>query len=184
MFSGKSNLTSLDLSHFDSGALLNTHSMFEACKKLSTLTLGSDFTLQKVTDLSYMFQLCLALQTIDLTYFDTDSAVNMSSMFGCDGDTDLEEDESVALSSIIFGSNFNTSNVTAMSYMFGKCSNVKSLNLETFDLSNLDVEASAYMVSGLRNCYIRLTQDAYNKIAQTDGFNKDRNTYIIAGTQN
>lgn len=184
MFKYCYNLTSLDLSHFDSGALLNTHSMFEDCRKLSTLTLGSDFTLQKVTDLSYMFQLCLALQTIDLTYFDTDSAVDMSSMFGCDGDTELEEDESVALSSIIFGSNFNTSNVTAMRYMFGKCYNVKSLNLETFDLSNLDVEASAYMVGGLRNCYIRLTQDAYNKIAQTNGFNKDRNTYIIAGTQN
>lgn len=184
MFYLCSSLLSLDLSHFDSGELLSVNEMLYYCKNLSSLTLGSDFTLQKTTDLNKMFQMCLKLQTIDLTYFDTDAATDMGSMFGKDGDEELEEGEYVALEEIVFGPNFNTSKVTKMPYLFGGCSRVTSLDLEVFDLSSLVVDDSDYLMGGLRNCYIRLTQDAYNVISQTAGFSATRNTFIIAGTQN
>ncbi len=42
-----------------------------------------------------------------------------------------------ALTSIDFGDNFNTANVTDMSIMFGECSSLTSLNLSSFNTSNV-----------------------------------------------
>ena len=42
-----------------------------------------------------------------------------------------------ALTSIVFGDNFNTSNVTSMHLMFASCNNLASLNLSNFNTANV-----------------------------------------------
>lgn len=184
MFAGLTNLTSVDLSSWSPASATTLERMFAQCSNLQSVTFGENFDSNKVTTMRQMFYLCLSLSSLDLTYFDTDAAADMGSMFGKDGDEELEEGEYVALEEIVFGPNFNTSKVTKMPYLFGGCNRVTSLDLEVFDLLSLVVDDSDYLMGGLKDCYIRLTQDAYNVISQTAGFSATRNTFIIAGTQN
>ena len=79
-----------------------------------------------VTDMSFMFNGCPTLTSLDVSSFDTSNVTNMNGMFGyCYGLTSLDV------------SNFNTSNVTDMHYMFGGCAKLKSLTLSNFDTSNV-----------------------------------------------
>ena len=56
MFSGMSNLTTLDLSNFDTSKVTDMCYMFSGMSKLTTLDLSS-FDTSKVTDMSSMFLL-------------------------------------------------------------------------------------------------------------------------------
>ena len=115
MFYDCSNLTTLDLSSFDTSAVTNMSYMFRLCSNLTTLDL-SNFNTSSVTNMSYMFRLCSNLTTLDLSSFDTSAVTNMSYMFnGCSNLTTLDL------------SNFNTSSVTNMSYMFYRCSSLTSI---------------------------------------------------------
>ncbi len=61
---------------------------------------------------------------------------NSNAMFS--GDYNSSTDTYLpALTSIVFGDNFNTSNVTNMGSMFWGCSNLTSLNLSNFNTSNV-----------------------------------------------
>jgi len=78
---------------------------------------------KNLIDASYMFSWC-AIQSLDLSSFDTSKVINMRSMFaGC-------EAQSINLSS------FDTSNVTDMSFMFNDC-RAQSLDLSSFDTRNV-----------------------------------------------
>ncbi len=80
----------------------------------------------EVTDMSYMFGNCTALESIDLSHFNTSSVTNMEGMFlYCK-----------SLSSLDF-SHFNTSNVTKMNSMFSYCVSLTSLDLSSFNTSNV-----------------------------------------------
>jgi len=63
MFTNCQNLTSLDLSHFDTRNVTNMYNMFSACLALTTLDLRS-FDMGKVTTVQQMFQSCSNLTTI------------------------------------------------------------------------------------------------------------------------
>ena len=54
--------------------------MFYACMNLTSLDL-SNFDTNKVTNMSYMFNNCISLTSLDLSNFDTSNVTNMSSMF-------------------------------------------------------------------------------------------------------
>ena len=63
MFSDCQNLTSLDLSNFNTENVQYMSSMFYECKNLTSLDL-SNFKTKNVKDMSEMFYECNSLQTI------------------------------------------------------------------------------------------------------------------------
>jgi len=63
MFQGCINLTSLDVSNFDTQNVTNMGGMFNGCINLTSLDL-SNFDTQNVTDMRYMFAACRTLATI------------------------------------------------------------------------------------------------------------------------
>ena len=83
--------------------------MFKGCSALNTLNLSS-FDTQNLTNIQSMFKGCSALTTLDLSNFDTKNVTDMGWMFhGCEALTTLDL------------SNFDTKNVTDMGWMFHGC---------------------------------------------------------------
>ena len=81
---------------------------------------------RSIKNISYMFQLCSSLTSLNLSNFNTNNVQNMRSMFSeCSSLTSLDL------------SNFNTNNVQDMSYMFKEYSSLNSLNLSNFNTNNL-----------------------------------------------
>lgn len=62
MFSGCSSLTSLDLSSFDTGYLLNTIWMFENCRALKTVYVGEHWNASNVENSDFMFNNCTSIR--------------------------------------------------------------------------------------------------------------------------
>ena len=106
MFAGVSNITTLNLTSFDTSKVTNMGYMFSAMFSLTTLNL-SNFDTSQVTNMGSMFAYMRNLTTLNLSNFDTSKVTDMSRMFS--GISNL---------TIIDLSNFNTSNVTDISYMF------------------------------------------------------------------
>ena len=124
-FYGCTNLTSSDLSNFNTSNVIDMQYMFCNCKSLISLDV-SNFNTSKVVNMSAMFSNCHKLTSLDVSNFNTSKVVNMYAMFNnCIKLTELDL------------SNFNTSNVTNMSYMFYGCTNLTSLDLSNFNTSNV-----------------------------------------------
>lgn len=137
LFEGCSNLTSLDLSGFDSSNIKDMSNMFRQCRSLTSLDLSSLDT-GNVTNMGFMFLGCSNLTSLDLSGFDTSNVRSMLSMFlGCSNLTSLDL------------SGFDTSNTTDMSYMFSDCSGLTGLDVSSFDTSN--VEHMSWMFNGCSN---------------------------------
>ena len=134
MFQNCFNLTSLDVSNFNTSNVTDISYMFQWCSSLTSLDV-SNFDTSKVTDMYGMFQNCFNLTSLDVSNFNTSKVTNMGDMFNsCSGLTSLDV------------SNFNTSNVTDMSIMFQWCSSLTSLELSNFDTSK--VTSMYYMFEG------------------------------------
>ena len=115
MFSGYSNLPSLDLSNFDTRNVTSMRGMFNACKGIGSLDL-SNFNTQNVTDMYCMFWGCSELTSLALTNFDTQNVENMSAMFiDCSN-----------LTTIYVGDKFVTTNVSNGANMFAGCEKLKN----------------------------------------------------------
>lgn len=125
-FYGMENLTTITgLNHLNTSEVVNMSSMFDSCKKLTSLDL-SNFNTSKVTNMSHMFRYCSLLTSIDLSNFNTSKVKNMGRMFhSCESLTSLDL------------SSFNTSNVEDMIAMFSKCENLASLDLSSFNTVNV-----------------------------------------------
>ena len=155
---GHLNVTSLDLSHFDTSKVENMSNMFYICEEIISLNLAnfdtssvtsmssmiislkkleyldiSNFDTSKVTDMSFMFYNNVKLKRINVGHFNTSFVIKMDSMFG-----NLKEIESLDLS------NFDTKNVQNMSYMFGGCSKLKNLKINSFDTSSVEYMHSMF----------------------------------------
>ena len=125
MFSGMSNLTTLDLSNFDTSQAMYMGSMFQGMSNITTLDL-SNFDTSKVTSMYAMFSGMSNLTTLSISNFDTSKVTYMSSMFlGMSKLTTLDL------------SNFDTSQVKYMNYMFSGMSNLTTLNISNFDTSQV-----------------------------------------------
>ena len=74
------NLSTLDLSSFDTSAVTNMNEMFKYCNRLTTLDLSS-FDTSAVNFMAGMFDKCDRLTTLDLSSFDTSAVTNMGFMF-------------------------------------------------------------------------------------------------------
>lgn len=125
MFSGCTNLESVNLRSFDTGSVTDMREMFVGCKNLTSVNLSS-FDTSKITDMTGMFVDCSSLQSVDLSSFNTGKVTEMSGMFsGCSSLTEIDL------------SNFNTENVTGMADMFGYCEKLQSIDLSGFDTSKV-----------------------------------------------
>ena len=137
MFHNVSSLTALNLSNFDTSRVTNMDSMFYYMSSLVTLDL-SNFDTSKVTSMHYMFRDTLNLTSLDLSNFNTSKVTDMSGMFGT----------MLNLTTLNL-SNFDTSKVTDMSDMFSSMFNLTTLNLSNFDTSN--VTDMSWMFNGMSN---------------------------------
>ena len=106
---------------------------FYLCNYLKTFENISNLNTSSVEDMSYMFQSCSGLTSLDLSSWNTAKVTDMSYMF----------ESCSKLESLTLNGNFNTSKVTDMSHMFESCYNLTSLDLSSWDTSN--VEDMSYM---------------------------------------
>ncbi len=125
MFSVLNHLTKLDLSNFDTSNVIHMPALFNDDYKLESLSIGN-FNTSKVRDFSYMFRNLYNLSSIDLSNFDTSNATNMKCMFY--GLNNISE---------INLTNFNTTKVTDMSGMFYGMSKLTELDISNFDTSKV-----------------------------------------------
>ena len=133
MFRGCANITSLNLSEFDTSKVTNMRYMFYDCKKLSSLDV-SNFDTLNVTNMNSMFSYCSSLTSLDLSNFNTSQVTDMYMMFhSCGSLTSLDV------------SNFNTSNLTSIDNMFSYCGSLTNLNISNFDTSNITDMASVFL---------------------------------------
>ena len=115
MFGSCNNLTSIDVSNFDTQNVTNMHNMFIGCGNLTSIDV-SNFDTRNVTNMYGMFGDCGNLTSIDVSNFDTQSVTNMDFMFfQCYSLTFLDL------------SNFDTQNVTNMYGMFYGCVNLATI---------------------------------------------------------
>ena len=119
-------LNKIIFNNFNTSKVTDMSWMFNNCEKLTSLDV-SNFNTSKVTDMSNMLQSCESLTNIKgLENFDTSQVTNMQQMFmTCNKLTSLDV------------SNFDTSKVTNMQYMFDDCSSLSSLNVSRFNTSNV-----------------------------------------------
>ena len=95
--------------------------MFRGLSTITSINFNNAFNTSNVTNMSYMFDDCAALTTLDISNFDTSNITNIAGLFsGCKALATLDV------------SNFNTSNVTNMSSMFYNCNSLSSLDLTKF----------------------------------------------------
>ena len=99
---------------------------FTSLTKLETITGLEYLNTEKVTDMSYMFNNCSKLTSLDVSKFNTANVTKMNCMFyNCSKLTSLDVTK------------FNTANVTDMSYMFNFCSALLSLDVSKFNTANV-----------------------------------------------
>lgn len=114
-----------DLSGIDTSGFTDMSYMFNGCSGLTSLDV-STFDTSNVTSMIAMFSHCAQLTTLDVTGFDTAKVTSMSGMF----------DNCFRLTSLDL-SKFDTSNVYDMSSMFLSCSGLTSLDLSKFNTSKV-----------------------------------------------
>ena len=124
MFLNKSNISSIDLSNFDTSKVENMGSLFQYLYNLTSLDV-SNFDTSKVTDMSGMFNNCSGLTTLDVSNWDTSNVTTMSAMFASCSFTQFD------LSKI------NLSNVTNLQRLFDGCDDLISINATNINISKV-----------------------------------------------
>ena len=152
------NCTALEtisnIENLNTANVTNMSYMFDNCQNLSSLNL-SKFNTENVTNMSYMFDNCQNLSSLDLSKFNTAKVTNMCAMF-----THCQNLSSLDLSK------FNTANVTDMSWMFSDC------QLSSLDLSNFNTEKVREMYNMFSFCQklssLNLTNFNTEKVTNMD----------------
>ena len=131
MFSG-CGVTSLDLSSFDTSNVINMSRMFSNLPNLTYLNLLS-FDTKKVKNMGNMFSGSWKIQSLNLTRWDTVALEDCSAMFAlCE-----------ALTTIYVGLNqFNVSNIIRSTYMFRDCRNIRGAI--SYDANKTDANYANY----------------------------------------
>ena len=154
MFFMDVNLTELDLTVFDTTNVTDMTNMFSGGwtdnrypMKLKRIKGIERFNTSKVKYFSDMFFETEYLMELDVSKWDTSSAISMSGMF-------------VFMNAQVLDvSNFDTSNVTSMYRMFWWARRIKNLDLSNFDMSK--VTNVTNMLSSLESIQKLKTPKAY-----------------------
>ena len=116
MFYGLSNITTLDLSTFNTTNVTVMVRMFYNCQKLESIKLGANFNTWKVQRMEYMFSGCNSLKSINLSQFKTSNVQYMQCMF----------QNCAALKELDF-TNLDMSKVKDVSYMLAGCMSLTTI---------------------------------------------------------
>ena len=108
------NLTTLDVSGFDTSNVTNIHRMFLNNSSLTALDV-SGWDVSKVTDFEYMFCNCKKVATLDVSNWNPKSAQKMSATFYNCIVTTLDV------------SKFDLSNLKSMDSIFGNCTQLTNI---------------------------------------------------------
>ena len=141
MFHGCTNLTSVDISHFDTSVSISCASMFARTTNLKVINLGNislkgdlgemfggsgisniDFShvdTSQATDMKFMFAYMGNITTLDISSFDTSKTTNMNWMFSYSNN----------LKTIKVGSKFTFKNVKQCEYFLDNCGTNTLTNL-------------------------------------------------------
>jgi surface protein len=143
MFKNCSNITSLDVSNFNTSNVTLMTDMFYACTKLETLDL-SNFDTSNVVSMANMFRSCNAILNIDVSNFDTSKVRFMNYMF-----------QYCTMLPTIDLSSFDTSNVENMQSMFTNCRKLENI-IGTLDLIKVTTnESMFYETQALTNVTLK-----------------------------
>lgn len=135
-----------NLKYLDTSNVTSMSFMFNYCSNLSSLDLSS-FDTSKVTDMGYMFGRCHKLTSLDLSNFDTSKVTDMYFMFyGCENLLTLDV------------SGFDTGKVTDMRAMFYNCKKLTELDVSNFDTSNVEYMGGSSMNYGMFSCCYSLKE--------------------------
>jgi surface protein len=153
-FSNKSDITEVRTMVNDTHTSLG--SMFNSCINLASIIGIEDWDTSNVTDMSYMFNYCAKLITLDLSNFDTSKVTDMSFMFNsC---TNLEE---------VDLRNFDMTNTTNAKGMFSTCYELRTLRLDNCSNATINkIITSNYIQTGTVN---GTTRKIYCKEANASG---------------
>ena len=158
-----SNLTSLNLTSWNTSKINNTSNMFDGDKNLVTVKLDN-WDLHNAITMGCMFQGCSELSNVDVSKWDISNATDIGFMFnGCNKLTNLDVSNwntaKVTKTSAMFSncnslnnldvSKWNTSNVTDMSWMFNGCN-----ELDTIDVSKWDTAKVTNMTYMFNQCHL------------------------------
>ena len=125
MFSGMPNVTTVKINGMITKNVTTMENLFYDSLKLASIEFGDYFETISVTNMAYMFS-GTKIVNLDLSFFNTSSVINMEGMFM----------ETTSLTNIIFGDYFITENVTNMIKLFYGCG-VSSLDLSNFNTVNV-----------------------------------------------
>lgn len=160
MFANCKELTSIDISSFDTHFTNRTDAMFQNCYKLKSITGLEKLNTSKVTNMEFMFSNCKALTELDLSTFNTSNVTSMICMFaGSDALTKLDL------------SSFSTGNVEYMSNMFEDCSKLSSLTFgASFSMAKVEEKNKMFSDCGsAAHCYVHGITDPALKDALREG---------------
>ena len=134
MFQDCKNITSIDLSNFQTENVTDMSYMFNNCTNLITINLSS-FKTQNVIKMTNMFCFCTKLNTINgLSSFNTSNVTDMHEMFfGCESLTSLDL------------SSFDFTNAIDIKYMLYKCKCLKKLVLRKYFIDRVIRESNSYI---------------------------------------
>ena len=151
-FYNQVNLTTITgLNNLNTSEVTNMSYMFDGCYCLKSLDLRT-FNTSKVTRMMGMFRMCYSLENLDLSSFDTRNVTDMSDMFN----------ECNYLKSLDLTS-FNTSKVTDMSYMFYNDFSIKTIHVgDGWNIEKLRSTPTEYSENG----WYRMFEDCYSLIGE------------------
>ena len=151
-------------------------SLFPSLKKVNGL---ENYHTDNVKNLSWFFEGCSSLESVDLSSFNTSNVTNLSYfMIDCK-----------KLKSVDF-SNWDTSKVTTMQSMFKNCQSITTLDISSFDTSNVTnmnsiffncyVIEKIYVGAGWDISKISNGSSAFNCCYKLPGWDNNNNTHISA----
>ena len=144
MFATCEKINNLDLRGFNTDEVVYFNHVFYGCLSLTNLDISS-WNTSNAWNFAGMFQYCTSLESIDVSHFDTHNVRTMHTLFhAC-----------YKLKSLDL--NFDTSNVTDMSYMFGHMREITYLNI-----SKLNTEKVTNMKSMFGNIFVLNELDISN----------------------
>ena len=125
MFNECKSLTTLDIGSWDTAKVINMESMFSGCSSLNALDISS-WNTSGVLYMNAMFSYCSSLTTLDIGKWDTSKVTLMDEMFS----------HCTKLNTLDIGK-WDTSKVTLMGEMFYGSSSLTTLDIGSWDTSKV-----------------------------------------------
>lgn len=154
-FQNMVKLKSIDMSNMDLSNCTTMNRMFSNCQSLISIKGYTTWNTFKVSDMSYVFQTCKLLTSLDLSKWDTSSVTTMAYMFNNCGNLHT------------FTGKINTSKVTTFQNMFCQDTSLKYLDLSSFTVN--DASVTADMLNGVRPYVLGLSSNVKLSPKYTDG---------------